>query len=138
MGASMSLSLLTLAVFMTDFWIFYAIYTVAFGLVQGWCYLITFHHTWLWFPNNKGLVSGICMAGLGLGGTVFNSIMTPIVNPTNAKFKPECYPGANYGCYPAYVDDNFKEMMFTIIAVFAGIVLIGMLTIFKGPRRNEG
>ena len=41
--------------------------------------------TWDYFPNSRGLVSGILVCGLGFGNFLFNSISTLIMNPNNEK-----------------------------------------------------
>lgn len=38
-----------------------------------------------WYPNHAGLVSGIVIAGFGLGAFIFNPIVTLLVNPENVK-----------------------------------------------------
>lgn len=88
---------------------FYSFYCLAWGLNTGFAYLVTLHHSWLWFPQMPGLASGICMGGYGVGALVFDNIMTPIMNPNNEDFITPCPTvlNANFGCYPASVDQNF-------------------------------
>jgi len=38
---------------------------------------------WEWFPENKGLISGLVVAGFGFGAFIFGFISTGIVNPNN-------------------------------------------------------
>jgi hypothetical protein len=38
---------------------------------------------WLHFPDRKGLVSGIIMAGFGLGVFIYNIVSNKIANPNN-------------------------------------------------------
>jgi hypothetical protein len=38
---------------------------------------------WLHFPDRKGLVSGIIMAGFGLGVCIYSFVTNRIVNPHN-------------------------------------------------------
>ena len=38
---------------------------------------------WDYFPESRGLVSGIIVCGFGLGSFVFNFVSTRIVNPEN-------------------------------------------------------
>lgn len=73
------------------------------------------------------------MGGYGIGALFFDNIMTAVMNPDNLKFNPECFAGASYGCYPPSVDENFKKMMYVLIGVFAGLVIIGIITIWQGP-----
>ena len=77
------------------------------------------------------------MGGYGLGAFVFDNIMTPVINPYNLPFSNPCYPGANYGCFPQAVNDNFKKMFYVLIGIFAGLALIGILTIWQGPLPSE-
>ena len=119
-----------IAVNMPNFWAFWAFYCFGWGITTGWCYLVTFHHTWLWFPDHPGLASGICMGGYGLGSLVFDNIMTPIINPNNRGFTFPCHEGDDYGCYPAEVDDNFKKTMYVLIAVFACLDLVGVFGVW--------
>lgn len=100
---------MTIATNAKSFWMFYSFYCLAWGLNTGFAYLVTLHHSWLWFPQMPGLASGICMGGYGVGALVFDNIMTPIMNPNNEDFITPCPTvlNANFGCYPASVDQNF-------------------------------
>lgn len=138
MGGLSACTCFLIAVNMTTYWWFWAFYCLGWGLNTGWCYLVTLHHSWLWFPENPGLASGICAAGYGLAALVFDNIMTPIINPYNIGFISPCEAGANYGCYPPTlygqtfisVNDNFKKMMYVLIAIFAALDLVGILTVW--------
>ena len=117
---------------MKSYWAFFPFCTFAWGMNTGFTYLITIHHSWLWFPNNPGLASGICMGGYGIGALLFDNIMTPVINPQNLNFIFPCplVPNANFGCYPESVDMNFKKMMYILIGIFAGLIIIGMVSIW--------
>jgi hypothetical protein len=130
LGGLMGCSSFLIAINMTNYWAFWFFYCFGWGLTTGWCYLVTFQHTWLWFPDHPGLASGICMGGYGVGSLVFNNIMTPIMNPGNESFIYPCSEGANYGCYPKDVNENFKFMMYVLISVFLGLVCVGILTVW--------
>ncbi len=36
---------------------------------------------WNWFPNRKGLVTGVIVAGFGSGGFIFNRVGSKLINP---------------------------------------------------------
>jgi len=36
---------------------------------------------WEWFPNNKGLISGLILGGFGFGAFFFGFISTALTNP---------------------------------------------------------
>lgn len=44
---------------------------------------------WAHFPDRKGLVSGIIMAGFGLGVFIYNIFSTKLANPDN--LPPEAF-----------------------------------------------
>ena len=94
---------------MSNYWGFYVFYTLGNGLNTGIAYLVTTHHTWLWFPSRPGLASGICFAGYGLGSLVFGLIETAIINPEGVGRSSPCHPGDDYACYPESVNSKFKE-----------------------------
>lgn len=73
------------------------------------------------------------MGGYGIGALVFDNIMTPIINPDNLPFTNPCFADANYGCYAESVNANFKRMMYSIITLYAVLVLIGIIFVHKGP-----
>ena len=129
-GAVLGIASLLIATNVDRFWVFWAFYTFGFSINTAWAYLVPIHHSWLWFPKNAGLASGICMGGYGLGAFVFDNIMTPIINPNNLPFKNPCTLGANYGCFPEEVNANWKKMFYTLIGIFSGLAFIGILTVW--------
>jgi len=106
-GAVLSIACLLIATNVKNFWIFCAFYCFGFSINIGWVYLVPIHHSWLWFPKNPGLASGIVLGGYGLGAFVFDNIMTPIINPNDLPFTNPCKPNANYGCFPPEVNANW-------------------------------
>jgi OFA family oxalate/formate antiporter-like MFS transporter len=40
---------------------------------------------WEWYPNNRGIITGIILAGFGFGAFFYGFISTAIVNPNNLK-----------------------------------------------------
>ena len=70
---------------MENFWIFVLFYGVFFGFFAGLIYVIPIYLGWLYFPNNKGTVSGAVIGGYGFSTFIFNFIAKAIVNPNNIK-----------------------------------------------------
>lgn len=106
-GTGIALSLFVVATNAKSFWVFWAFYCLGFGILVGFTLMVPIHHSWLWFPANKGFASGLCIAGTGVGGFIFVKIMNPVINPDEASFKNVCFEGADYGCFPTSVNDNF-------------------------------
>ena len=78
--------LLTISYFTKNFTLFYITYVTGFSINQGFLYMAPIHHLWLWFPNNKGLMSGIALGGYGIGPLMFNTIAGAVLNPNNEQF----------------------------------------------------
>jgi OFA family oxalate/formate antiporter-like MFS transporter len=61
------------------------LYGIGVGFSQGLPYMLPMNNAYKYFPNKKGLISGICMAGLGFGALVFNQLILSLLNPNNVK-----------------------------------------------------
>ena len=79
---------------------------------------------WRYYPNNKGLVSGIVLAGFGFGAFVFNFVATAIVNPDNVKADPVT------GFFPLDVADRVPKMIKILSACWLGLAIIGICMVF--------
>ena len=106
--------------------IFFWFYSMSWPINQGLNYMIPIHHSWLWFPGNAGLVSGICLAGMGIGGAVFNIVSTKLINPENISVTDPTYE--------AMIKANFQHMLKSLLAMWMVLALIGILFIFRGPE----
>ena len=53
------------------------------GSGTGLAYMIPIKNVWLYFPEQKGLVSGVIVCGFGLSSFIFSFISKSIVNPHN-------------------------------------------------------
>jgi len=51
------------------------------GLGIGFCYITPIKYGWLFFPDNKGFVSGVIMSASGIGSFIFSFIAHGVVNP---------------------------------------------------------
>ena len=47
-------------------------------------YLIPFVCVWKYFPENKGLATGIISGAYGMGNLIFSYLSTSLVNPNDA------------------------------------------------------
>ena len=64
---------------------FVVFYGIMYPIGIGTVYYVPIVCAWEWFPDNKGLVSGIIVGGYGFGAFIFGFITTAIVNPDNEK-----------------------------------------------------
>ncbi|MHA1776629.1 MAG: L-lactate MFS transporter [Promethearchaeota archaeon] len=56
-------------------------YGLLFGIGIGFAYVTPIACAAKWFPDKKGLINGIAVAGFGAGAFIFNLIATAYVNP---------------------------------------------------------
>ncbi|PIN70378.1 MFS transporter [Candidatus Woesearchaeota archaeon CG11_big_fil_rev_8_21_14_0_20_43_8] len=71
-----------LARFTTSLWMLYITYGVIAGAGIGFAYVCPIATLVKWFPQNKGLISGIAVAGFGAGSLVFAPLATSIIEST--------------------------------------------------------
>lgn len=82
------------------------------------------YNSWRYFPENKGLVGGIVLAGFGFGSFVFNFVSTAIVNPRHEE------PDPVTGLFPMDVAENVPKMIRILCICWAVLAAIGIVTIF--------
>ena len=127
MGEAVALTSFTLAAFMENFTAFVIFYVIGFGS-QNFVYMAPIHNVWLWFPSRPGLVSGIIIGGYGLGALIFDNVSTFVINPDNLPIDEAT------GRYPESVNQNFRKMFSVFIAMWIGLTLIGIASVFRGPQ----
>ena len=71
-----TMSLLLIASRTNSFITFFILYSFAQAFQLGFTYMIPVHHAWPWFPENRGLASGLAIGGFGFGPVLWNNIAT--------------------------------------------------------------
>lgn len=66
-------------------WLFFYFYAIQFPMGIGLVYYVPIVCCWEWFPEKRGLVTGIITAGFGFGALIFGFISTAIINPEGYK-----------------------------------------------------
>ncbi|MCL1925499.1 MAG: OFA family MFS transporter [Defluviitaleaceae bacterium] len=97
-------------------WLLWLGYGVIGGIGMGLTYSTTIGLAQKWFPNKKGLVTGIIVAGLGLGGVVF----TPII-----EFSIQHFGGIGYGEFGTFA---------VLAVVFLAVCSIGSIFLAEPPK----
>jgi hypothetical protein len=85
-----------------------------------------------YFPDHKGLVTGIIVGSYGLGSFIFNLLATHMVNPSGASADLPT-PDKNLTLFRPAVADRVPGLLRTLCAVWACLVLISASLITK-PR----
>ena len=101
---------------------------ISFGVGDGVCNLSTITNAWKYFPESKGTISGIVLAGLGLSASILNPLADFIVNPN-------LIDADIYGFYPFEVASRLSLFLYVIIIAFSILGLTGI--IFSIPYSAE-
>ena len=84
---------------------------------------------WEHFPNRRGIVTGICLAGYGFGTFIFAQVSTAIVNPD--RLEPINDPTNDINFYKRSVAMRVPQMIRDLCYMWISLVVIGMLTISR-------
>ncbi len=100
---------------------FIVTYGVIFGIGIGFAYVCPIACAAKWFPDKKGMINGIAVAGFGAGAFIFNKITTGFVNPDNLDpTVPEVY-------------NKVPDLMLMLGGIYAAMILLGALTLKNPP-----
>ncbi len=94
------------------FWAMIITFGGLFGIGDGMVYNVIVALTPKWFPDRKGLASGLTLAALGLSATIFSPMVSSWLN--------------SYG---------FKTSFMIVSFIYVGVAVIGLLTL-KNPPAN--
>ena len=89
---------------MKTWWTFFIFYGMLFPIGIGMVYWTPIICAWEWFPERKGLISGLIIGAFGFGAFLFGFYSTSIANPENAK--TEHFIGTKDKLFPKYVADR--------------------------------
>ena len=99
-----------------------------FGLGDGLGNLSAIKNAWKYFPNNKGLVNGIIIGGLGLSSSFFTPLADYIINKNGIKTNDD-------GFYDKEIADRLIYFLYAMIGIFS--VLGFFSIIFTFPYEEE-
>ena len=94
------------------------------------CYMVPLICGWEWFPNNRGLVTGVTLGGYGFGSFIFAQVSTQLVNPDNLSTDPNLTDG-NIDFFDPEVADRVPYMIQTLVYIWIFIVFISVLLISR-------
>ncbi|MBA7516479.1 putative MFS-type transporter YhjX [subsurface metagenome] len=110
--------------FMTTFIGLLITYGIIFGAGIGFGYVCPIASAAKWFPDKKGFINGIAVAGFGAGSFIFNYVIKTIANPTNLETD-----------HPNFVSTVSKNipLMFIILGIIYLILIIGGAFTLSNP-----
>jgi MFS family permease len=68
-----------------NYYLFIFMYAVVLGFGFGVLYMVSLRNAWQFFPNKKGMLSGLIMSFYSVGAIVWVLITKSIANPNNLK-----------------------------------------------------
>ena len=107
-------------------------YGILFGAGISFGYVSPIACAAKWFPDKKGLINGLAVAGFGAGAFIFNYVIKWLVNPTNLE--------VNDPNFISEVTKNVPLMFIVIGIIYVVLVIGGALTLNNPPEgwRPEG
>ncbi len=133
LGGSFALTGVFLSSFTKSLGPYLSLYTGMNGLGCGTCYMVPLVCAWEYFPEKKGLMTGIIIGAYGFGSFFFSLISTKLVNPTGAN--PTIQVG-DITFYDANVADRVPYMIRTLVYIWIFFVALGVLLISRKPKER--
>jgi len=117
---------LVLSAFMTTFIGLLITYGIIFGAGIGFGYVCPIASAGKWFPDKKGFINGIAVAGFGAGAFVFNYVIKALANPTGLS---DTAPN-----FVAVISPNIPIMFIVLGLIYVVLVIGGAMTLSNPPE----
>lgn len=108
-------------------------YGIMFGAGAGISYTAAYVSVQKYYPEKKGMVTGMVSMGYGSGALVFNQVATAFANPQNAEALVE-YNGNRY--FDGEVPNNVPTMFLILAISYALLMIIGCILIKEPPTSH--
>lgn len=103
---------------------------ILFGIGDSIGFLVVIHNAVCYFPEKKGLVTGLVIGGLGMSSAVFIPILElVIVNPENR--------AANGDKFDQDIADNMKDLLRFMMIALAVLAITSMCCVFPFEKEKE-
>jgi len=101
-------------------------YGILFGAGIGFGYVTPIACAAKWFPDKKGFINGIAVAGFGAGSFIFNYVIKGIANPANLE--------VNDPNFVADVSKNIPLLFVVLGIIYIILIVVGALTLNNPPE----
>ena len=129
-GAIITVGGVFIASFMKDEVDFIKYYGLMFGCGIGLMYFTPLMAGWEWFPDRKGMVSGIIIGGFGFGSFIFGLIAMELVNPEN---KDPIKVQDGDPLFEKEIAERVPFMLRTLCLIWVILISLGILMIRRNP-----
>lgn len=120
--------------FIHNFPIFAMIYVLVMGFGFGLIYMLPIRNAWLFYPNKKGMVSGIILCSYSIGAICWSFLSTALANPNNDPTTIKIKNGISYEKLfdpDSEVSQNTPGMLRTLSYIFLTLAFFSTLLITK-------
>ncbi|MFX1410826.1 MAG: OFA family MFS transporter [Promethearchaeota archaeon] len=111
---------------MTTFLGLFITYGIIFGAGIGFGYVCPIASANKWFPDKKGLINGIAVAGFGAGSFIFNFVIQILANPKNLE--------TNDPTFVSEVTKNIPLMFVVLGLIYLALIIGGAMTLSNPPE----
>lgn len=118
MGSSISLIGMLLSSYATNYWTWVVLYGALSGIGCGTSYMVPLVCCWEYFPERKGMMSGIIMGAYGLGSFIYTQIASKIVNPKDELVTRDIGI-KDFKLFESDVADNVPKMLRYLVIIYA-------------------
>ena len=106
-------------------------YSFLFPLGIGLCYWPPIICSWEWFPQRKGLMTGLFVGAFGFGAFFFGFLARAIANPDNLKL-PNDGPPPHF--YPVEVAERVPLMFNRLLLIWSIMSMLSILLVSRNPQ----
>lgn len=128
LGASLMLAGTFFASYMINWYLFVLFYAVLYPVGMGLVYYVPMICCWEWFPENKGLVSGLIVGGFGFGAFIFGFLSTALANPDHDN------PDKVTKFFPKEVGERTPGMLRICVICWAVLSFISLILVSRNPE----
>ncbi len=123
-GILIGIGVITSAVMNTFIGLFIT-YGIIFGAGIGFGYVCPIASANKWFPDKKGLINGIAVAGFGAGSFIFNYVIEALANPKNLETTDLNFVSE--------ISKNMPIMFIVLGIVYLALIIGGAMTLSNPP-----
>jgi len=113
--------------FMKSWWTFLIFYGILFPAGVGIVYWPPIICGWEWFPEHKGLISGLIVGGYGFGAFIFGFVTTALCNPDNLGTDSNKF-------YPKKVGEKFPGTLRICLICWFCLSILAVLLVKRNPE----
>lgn len=132
-GGVIMIGAILIASYMKTWWSFIALYSFVFPIGIGLVYWPPIISAWEWFPNRKGLISGLIIGAFGFGAFIFGFVTTAIANPNDAKPQVPEDGSTKDKLFPKEVAEKVPDMIRTCAYCWSALVVISACLVTRNP-----